>query len=192
MAQQLRSPAHDAGLPTTRQSHRGLQRHGIATTCCLSRTQSLHASPSTRHAGSLLGGRPAVLGYTLPPAPPVPVTGGAPLARHVEDFLKVTMCCRVVQGYGLTETCAASFIAVPDEPVRRRKKRNNKSHTPSRAPLAASWSGCRRRVSLALCSVTLVAQAAPPTQRRHVHGYASQDGGPLWLSMCTKPRCSRF
>lgn len=23
--------------------------------------------------------------------------GGAPLARHVEDFLKVTMCCRVVQ-----------------------------------------------------------------------------------------------
>jgi long-chain acyl-CoA synthetase len=42
------------------------------------------------------------------------VTGGAPLARHVEDFLKVTMCCPVVQGYGLTETCAASFIAVPD------------------------------------------------------------------------------
>lgn len=30
--------------------------------------------------------------------------------------MKVTMCCRVVQGYGLTETCAASFIAVPDVP----------------------------------------------------------------------------
>ncbi|KAI7842012.1 hypothetical protein COHA_004213 [Chlorella ohadii] len=45
------------------------------------------------------------------------VSGGAPLARHVEDFLKVTMCCRVVQGYGLTETCAASFIAVPDVPA---------------------------------------------------------------------------
>ena len=44
------------------------------------------------------------------------VSGGAPLARHVEDFLRVTMCCRVVQGYGLTETCAASFIAVPDVP----------------------------------------------------------------------------
>ena len=42
------------------------------------------------------------------------VSGGAPLARHVEDFLRVAMCCRVVQGYGLTETCAASFIAVPD------------------------------------------------------------------------------
>ena len=38
------------------------------------------------------------------------------MARHVEDFLKVAMCCRVVQGYGLTETCAASFIAVPDVP----------------------------------------------------------------------------
>lgn len=45
------------------------------------------------------------------------VSGGAPLARHVEDFLRVAMCCRVVQGYGLTETCAASFIAVPDVPV---------------------------------------------------------------------------
>lgn len=42
------------------------------------------------------------------------VSGGAPLSRHVEDFLKVGMCCRVVQGYGLTETCAASFIAVPE------------------------------------------------------------------------------
>lgn len=50
------------------------------------------------------------------PAPPPPSTpaGGAPLARHVEDFLRICMCCRVVQGYGLTETCAASFIAVPD------------------------------------------------------------------------------
>lgn len=46
------------------------------------------------------------------------LTGGAPLARHVEDFLKVTMCCPVVQGYGLTETCAASFIGIPDQIVR--------------------------------------------------------------------------
>ena len=46
------------------------------------------------------------------------VTGGAPLARHVEDFLKVCMCCPVIQGYGLTETCAASFIAAPDVSVR--------------------------------------------------------------------------
>ncbi len=45
------------------------------------------------------------------------VTGGAPLARHVEDFLKVCMCCPVIQGYGLTETCAASFIATPDVSV---------------------------------------------------------------------------
>lgn len=34
------------------------------------------------------------------------ISGGAPLSRHVEDFLRVAMCCRVVQGYGLTETCA--------------------------------------------------------------------------------------
>ena len=44
------------------------------------------------------------------------VSGGAPLSRHVEDFLRVCMCCRVVQGYGLTETCAASAICIPDTP----------------------------------------------------------------------------
>uniref|UniRef100_A0A7S0R5D9 Long-chain-fatty-acid--CoA ligase n=1 Tax=Chlamydomonas leiostraca TaxID=1034604 RepID=A0A7S0R5D9_9CHLO len=43
------------------------------------------------------------------------VSGGAPLAPHVEEFLRTTMCALVVQGYGLTETCAASFLAVTDE-----------------------------------------------------------------------------
>mmetsp|Transcript_22299 Transcript_22299/g.48717 ORF Transcript_22299/g.48717 Transcript_22299/m.48717 type:complete len:658 (+) Transcript_22299:118-2091(+) len=41
------------------------------------------------------------------------VSGGAPLAFHIEEFLKVVMCAPVVQGYGLTETCASSFIAFP-------------------------------------------------------------------------------
>ena len=43
------------------------------------------------------------------------ISGGAPLAPHVETFLRVAMCCPVVQGYGLTETAAASFVAVPDD-----------------------------------------------------------------------------
>jgi long-chain acyl-CoA synthetase len=43
------------------------------------------------------------------------ISGGAPLASHVEKFLRVAMCSVVVQGYGLTETCAASFVAVPDD-----------------------------------------------------------------------------
>ncbi|KAJ7294140.1 hypothetical protein O6H91_Y275800 [Diphasiastrum complanatum] len=44
----------------------------------------------------------------------VVVSGAAPLAPHVEEFLRVVTCAYVVQGYGLTETCAASFITVPD------------------------------------------------------------------------------
>ena len=43
----------------------------------------------------------------------VVASGSASLAPHVERFLKVAMCCPVVQGYGLTETCGASFCAMP-------------------------------------------------------------------------------
>lgn len=32
---------------------------------------------------------------------------------QVEEFLQVAMCCPVLQGYGLTESCAASFIGLP-------------------------------------------------------------------------------
>jgi len=41
------------------------------------------------------------------------VSGGAPIAPHVEDFCNVCLA-PVLQGYGLTETCAASFIMLPD------------------------------------------------------------------------------
>ncbi|KAG0579471.1 hypothetical protein KC19_4G101200 [Ceratodon purpureus] len=42
------------------------------------------------------------------------ISGAAPLSGHVEEFLRVIMCAPVMQGYGLTESCAASFIQVPD------------------------------------------------------------------------------
>ncbi len=48
-------------------------------------------------------------------------SGSAPLAAHVEEFLKTVMCAPVAQGYGLTETCGSSFIALP-EPVRFRTR----------------------------------------------------------------------
>jgi long-chain acyl-CoA synthetase len=43
------------------------------------------------------------------------ISGGAPLAVHVEDYLRVVTCAHTVQGYGLTETCAASFVSLPNE-----------------------------------------------------------------------------
>ncbi|XP_071730679.1 long chain acyl-CoA synthetase 4-like [Rutidosis leptorrhynchoides] len=43
------------------------------------------------------------------------LSGAAPLAPHVEAYLKVVTCCHVLQGYGLTETCAGSFVSLPNE-----------------------------------------------------------------------------
>lgn len=39
-------------------------------------------------------------------------SGAAPLPRHVEEFLRVTSCATLAQGYGLTESCAGSFSSI--------------------------------------------------------------------------------
>uniref|UniRef100_A0A2P2MK96 Long-chain-fatty-acid--CoA ligase n=2 Tax=Rhizophora mucronata TaxID=61149 RepID=A0A2P2MK96_RHIMU len=43
------------------------------------------------------------------------LSGAAPLATHVEAFLRVVSCAHVLQGYGLTETCAGTFVSLPNE-----------------------------------------------------------------------------
>ncbi|KAL2460191.1 Long chain acyl-CoA synthetase 2 [Abeliophyllum distichum] len=37
------------------------------------------------------------------------LSGAAPLPRHIEEFLRVTCCCVLSQGYGLTESCGGCF-----------------------------------------------------------------------------------
>ncbi|KAL0927379.1 hypothetical protein M5K25_001543 [Dendrobium thyrsiflorum] len=43
------------------------------------------------------------------------VSGGAPLSPEIEEFLRVTSCAYVLQGYGLTETCGQTTIGFPDD-----------------------------------------------------------------------------
>lgn len=68
-----------------------------------------HASPladllAFRKVKNKLGGRVRLM-----------VCGAAPWSEEVEEFLRVTCCCFVLQGYGLTETCGLSSVCFPDE-----------------------------------------------------------------------------
>lgn len=50
-----------------------------------------------------LGGRVRIL-----------LSGAAPLPKHVEEFLRVTSCSTLSQGYGLTESCGGCFTSIGD------------------------------------------------------------------------------
>ncbi|TVU12508.1 hypothetical protein EJB05_46159 [Eragrostis curvula] len=43
------------------------------------------------------------------------ISGGAPLAVPVEEFLRVVTCAYVLQGYGLTETGGGSIVSIPND-----------------------------------------------------------------------------
>ncbi|CAH9126155.1 unnamed protein product [Cuscuta epithymum] len=40
------------------------------------------------------------------------LSGAAPLPKHVEEFLRVTCCCVLSQGYGLTESCGGCLTSI--------------------------------------------------------------------------------
>jgi len=67
-------------------------------------TNHLIAKIIFRKAQKLLGGCVELM-----------LTGSAPLAPEVQKFVQTVFACRVRQGYGLTETCAATCITLADD-----------------------------------------------------------------------------
>lgn len=68
-------------------------------------THSLYDKLVFKKTKKALGGR---VRYML--------TGSAPISAEVLDFLKIAVCCPIYEGYGQTESCAASFITYLGEP----------------------------------------------------------------------------
>ena len=79
-----------------------------------SKLANLHADGSVTHgfydrlvfnkAKAILGGNVRIM-----------VTGSAPIAADVLDFLKVCFCCKIIEGYGMTESGGGSFLTMPNE-----------------------------------------------------------------------------
>lgn len=44
------------------------------------------------------------------------VTGSAPLAKEIVNFMKIAMCCPFYEGYGQTETTAGSCLTKSEDP----------------------------------------------------------------------------
>ena len=38
------------------------------------------------------------------------LTGAAPISGQILDFMKIASCCGILEGYGQTESCGASFL----------------------------------------------------------------------------------
>jgi len=85
--------AVDAKLAQLRQT--GETKHSLWDSLVFSKTQQL------------MGGRVRFM-----------ITGSAPISPTVHEFIKIAMCCPVIEGYGMTETaCSGTLSSVFDSSV---------------------------------------------------------------------------
>ncbi|OQS07573.1 long-chain-fatty-acid-CoA ligase [Thraustotheca clavata] len=79
------------------------KRQGLASG---SKTHALWDTLVFEKLRAVLGGRVKLI-----------ISGSAPLAANVKEFMKIAFSCDVEEGYGLTETSAGLTISIPDIPT---------------------------------------------------------------------------
>lgn len=95
------------------QAAEGIKK-SLAERAINTKRENLHDGGSYTHAfydklvfskmRAALGGRVKIM-----------LCGGAPLSPEIGEFLKIVFCCPIVEGYGLTETCACTTIQRPED-----------------------------------------------------------------------------
>jgi len=77
---------------------------------------NLHAGLGFTHGfydALIFGKMKKILGGNLR----IMLTGSAPISGDVLDFLKIAFCSPMMEGYGLTESCAGSCLTFSDDAV---------------------------------------------------------------------------
>lgn len=82
------------------------KNHYLTQTPTASYTSGCYDSLVFKKIGKILGGRVRMM-----------ITASAPISKEVLEMMKICFSCPVFEAYGLSETCGAVTVSLPDDPI---------------------------------------------------------------------------